>query len=123
MWQGNYPPQLEKGFRMIFRNFASTLLLLSLVTYSESARADEIYGETGEGKQVFAYGSTCENLGQLSRVELVGVTHQTYSDQFAIFCKPDSVYRCEDYDSTLVGLGRLEDNGRGSCRYLPKEGQ
>lgn len=100
---------------MIIQRLSSALILVSTLLASEAARADD----NEASYSVFTYGDTCENLGQLSRVELVGITHQTYSEQFAIFCKPDSVYRCEDYDSALVGLGRLEDNGRGSCRYLP----
>ncbi|RZA27243.1 MAG: hypothetical protein EOP10_00795 [Proteobacteria bacterium] len=98
--------------------FSSALFLLSLALLSESARAqsDELMPDRGNEK-IYEYGQTCENLGQLSRVELVGITHIAYSEHFAIFCKPDSVYRCDDYSPVLVGLGRLEDNGRGSCRF------
>ena len=99
---------------MLIQKFSAVLILIATILTSEAARAED------DGTSaIFTYGNTCENLGQLSRVELVGITHKTYSEQFAIFCKPDSVYRCDDYNSVLLGLGRLEDNGRGSCRYLP----
>lgn len=72
-----------------------------------------------EAIKIFAYGESCAQLGQLSRVELVGITHPTYSEQFSNFCKPDSVYRCDDYNALVAGLGRLEENGL-SCRYVAK---
>lgn len=99
---------------MFIRRIVFASIVLSTLLASEAARA-----EGDPPASIFNYGETCENLGQLSRVELVGITHETYAEQFGTFCKPDSVYRCNDYDSVLVGLGSLEDNGRGSCRYLP----
>lgn len=101
------------------KRVASVLLLMAIGFASEPARAEDEGEIPDRDSIIFEYGQTCENLGQLSRVELVGITHRTYEENFALFCRPDSVYRCEDYNSLLVGLGRLEDNGRSSCRYLP----
>jgi hypothetical protein len=103
------------------RRLGSALLLLSLAFSAESARAqtDQAMPDQEHLDSIFSYGQGCESLTQLSRVELVGITHDAYSENFALFCKPDNVYRCDEYTPVLAGLGRLEDNGRGSCRYLP----
>ena len=104
---------------MIRKRVAGGLLLLFVCFASEPVRAEGEGSRVDRDSIIFEYGQTCENLGQLSRVELSGITHRTYVENFPIFCRPDSVYRCEDYNALLVGLGRLEDNGRSSCRYLP----
>lgn len=105
---------------MLIKRLSSVFCLFAIALGADAARAEsEDILMPDQGAIInFEYGKSCEELGQLSRVELVGVTHQTYSEQFSLFCKPDSVYRCNDYNSVLIGLGRLEDNGRGSCRFV-----
>ncbi|MBC7660689.1 MAG: hypothetical protein H7249_13420 [Chitinophagaceae bacterium] len=103
-------------------NLSSLLSMVFVLVNLFSARAviaqEDIRDLVVE--KVFEYGGACAQLAQLTRVELTGVTHVAYSEQFFEFCKADNVYRCEDYNTLLAGMGTLEDNGQSSCRYLPR---
>lgn len=102
---------------MYFKPLSTLAFVLAGLLSGPTAMAQS--EESGvEAIKIFAYGESCAQLGQLLRVELVGITHPTYEEQFSNFCKPDSVYRCDDYNALVTGLGKLEDNGQ-YCRYLP----
>jgi len=100
------------------RNSIIASLIVCAGYLSGPTAAAQSDGYEMEAITVFQYGESCSQLAQLSRVEIVGITHSAYAEQFQDFCKPDSVYRCEDYNASLAGLGSLEENGT-SCRYLP----
>jgi hypothetical protein len=102
---------------MTFQSLHTFVFVFASLMTGQTALAQS-EGTDTEAVKIFAYGESCAQLGQLSRVELVGITHSAYAEQFALFCKPDSVYRCDDYNAYVAGLGSLEDNGM-SCRYLP----
>lgn len=104
---------------MFIKHLSKVVFVLAALLTGETLIAQSDSSEV-EAIKIFAYGESCAQLGQLSRVELVGVTHPTYEEQFSNFCKPDSVYRCDDYNALVTGLGKLEDNGQ-YCRYLPSK--
>jgi hypothetical protein len=94
---------------------ARLVLLWGLVQTPAFAQDSE------ERPSVFRYGSSCGQLAQLTRQEIVGVIHPAHSEHFAQFCVPDGVYSCADYDALLEGAGQLEDNGQGMCRLTRSE--
>ena len=102
---------------ILFRVRAFILAAASLSSGQIAAQTEE-REETPE--LIFRYGESCDQLAQLSKVEIAGITHPAYGEQFNIFCKTESVYRCADYGALLFGQGTLEDNGPTSCRYLPR---
>jgi len=104
---------------MLLKSLSSFAFVATSLLTGHSAIAQDSGSEI-EAVKIFSYGESCAQLGQLTRVELVGITHPTYAEQFSNFCKPDSVYRCDDYNALVNGLGKLEDNGQ-YCRYLPSK--
>ena len=104
---------------MNYKSISSyAFVLANLLAGNAAIAQDEVRELTVE--KVFEYGESCAQLAQLTRVELIGITHPAYVEQFFDFCKPDNIYRCEDYNALLAGVGQLEDNGQSSCRYLPR---
>ena len=102
-----------------FLSLRSMVLGLATLFHMQIATAQDDVRELVVEK-VFSYGESCSQLAQLTRVEIIGITHSAYSEQFFDFCKTDNVYRCEDYNALLAGAGTLEDNGQSTCRYLPR---
>ncbi len=98
-----------------------TFTFISVGMLSGQTAFAQSEGKDIEAIRIFQYGESCGQLAQLSRVELLGVTHPAYAEQFFDFCKTDGVYRCDDYNALLAGVGQLEDNGPTNCRYIPRQ--
>ena len=104
---------------MTFQTLHTAVFVIASLMTGQTAIAQS-EGTEIEAIKIFEYGESCAQLGQLTRVEIIGITHKAYEEQHAMFCKPDSVYRCDDYNALVTGLGKLEDNGM-ACRYLPNK--
>ncbi len=102
-------PNMKK-FRILM---ASVLLFACLDTISAMAQLPDSGDEN-----TFTFGSSCEQLAELSTEELHSVLTNLTEDLSRTFCVPQWPNTCDDYDAFVTGFGRLEDStSRSYCQF------